>query len=110
MRKGYTLIELLTYLVIAAIGIVLIGSLVMGGIRGCQQYTAKSWGGSTTLALPVNTKLVTITWKDTEIWYLTRPMRSDETAETYTFHEQSTVGILQGKVIITESKTLAEKK
>ena len=65
---------------------------------------AKQFGGTGRLNLPKGEKLVNITWKEDHIWYLTKPMTVTDVAETYTFKEQSNYGILQGEVIITESK------
>ncbi len=72
---------------------------------GCtENERAKSFGGDATIDLPNGQKLVTITWKETQLWYLTRPMRSDEAAETYKFHESSNFGILEGTVTVVEHK------
>jgi len=69
-----------------------------------QNQRAKAWGGSASVALPASQKLVTATWKDQELWYLTRPMRADETPETFTLNESSSWGVVEGKVTFTESK------
>lgn len=69
-----------------------------------ENSRAKGWGGTATVNLPANTKMLTATWKGEELWYLTRPMRTDEVAETTTLNEQSSFGIMQGKVIFKESK------
>ena len=74
-------------------------------LAGCtQQERAKTFGGTAKVAISPGQKLVTATWKDAEIWYLTRPMHPGEQAETYTFKESSTLGIMEGTVIITETK------
>lgn len=70
-------------------------------LSGCQG-AVKSYGGEMTLDLPVDTKLELITWKDDELWYLTRPMRDDETAETHTYQESSEWGVFEGTVTIIE--------
>jgi hypothetical protein len=54
--------------------------------------------------LPNNQKLVNVTWKEGELWYLTRQMKQGEVAETYTFNEKSSFGLIEGTVIITENK------
>lgn len=72
---------------------------------GCtENQRAKSWGGDATLDLPKGEKLVNVTWKESQLWYLTRPMKSEETAETYVFHESSNYGVMEGTVTITEHK------
>ncbi len=70
-----------------------------------EQKMARNYGGNSELILPDNQKLINITWKDqAELWYLTRPMRATDTAETYTFKENSSLGIIEGSVTIREVK------
>jgi hypothetical protein len=69
-----------------------------------QNERAKNFGGTATINLPENTKLVNVTWKEDQIWYLTRPMSSTDSAETYTFYEESSYGVMEGTVILKESK------
>ena len=57
-----------------------------------------------TIELPKGQKLEEITWKDADLWYLTRPMREDENAETHTFQESTEFGVLEGTVTIIETK------
>lgn len=76
---------------------------VLLGYSGCNMM-AKSYGGTTSVDLPTGQKLTEVTWKDNSLWYLTRPMREEEEAETWTFQEKSNSGIMEGKVILKESK------
>lgn len=69
-----------------------------------ENKRAKSFGGTTEHPLEVNQKLVTVTFKDSNLWFLTSEMRADEVAETYTFKEKSNFGFLEGTVIIQEYK------
>jgi hypothetical protein len=69
-----------------------------------ENQRAKSFGGTSTMNLTKGEKLVNVTWKGDEIWYLTRPMKSDESPETYTYREESSLGVIEGTVIIKESK------
>ena len=72
---------------------------------GCtQNERAKLFGGSATETLPANTKLVNVTWKEANLWILTRPMRTNEVAEKYEFAERSNFGLMEGKITIVESK------
>ena len=65
----------------------------------------KVFGGTMTIKLPPGQKLVNVTWKDNNsLWYLTRPVRADEPVETSTFKEDSSLGIIEGKVIFVESR------
>lgn len=83
-------------------GIVLL--VVMGfSLTGCKSL-AKSYGGTITIDVPKGQKVIEATWKDSDVWYLTRPMREGEEPETFTFQEDSNLGIIEGKVIFKESK------
>ena len=77
---------------------------VMMLFNSCTENTrAKAWGGSMTINLEQNQKLVNVTWKDADMWILTRPMRAGETNETYYFKEKSTFGVMEGQITIIES-------
>lgn len=71
---------------------------------GCAQEMAKSLGGTTTLELEPNQKLEMITWKESDLWYLTKPMTDDDVAETHTFKQSSNTGIFEGMVVVIEKK------
>lgn len=53
--------------------------------------------------LPKGMKLVNVTYKEDSMWLLYRPMRADETEETYTFTEDSRWGLFEGRVEIKET-------
>lgn len=72
---------------------------------GCSNYVAKHLGGTMYLKIEPNKKLVNATWKEDTLWYLTRPMRDDEEAETWTFEAKTEFGLFEGKVLIEEFKT-----
>jgi len=76
--------------------------LVLGLLlTGCN-FTAKHFGGTINIDLPEGKKLVTATWKDNNLWLLTRDMNENDIAETYLFKEGSNFGVLEGKVVIKE--------
>lgn len=80
-----------------------IGVIVMLG--SCTENNrVKNWGGEGTINLPKGRKLVNVTWKNTEVWYLTRPMSSSDVAETYQFQEESSWGVMEGTYNIVETK------
>ena len=82
--------------------------LAIGGIAmlgSCTENNrVKNWGGEGTIKLPKGRKLVNVTWKNTQVWYLTRPMTSTDVAETYQFHEESSWGMIEGTYNIIETK------
>ena len=72
---------------------------------GCTpQDMAKNFGGDMTVELEPGEKLEMITWKDDSLWYLTRPMRADETVETHIFQQSSSWGVFEGTVTVIESQ------
>ena len=80
-----------------------IGVIAMLG--SCTENNrVKNWGGEGTINLPKGRKLVNVTWKNTQVWYLTRPMTSTDVAETYQFHEESSWGVMEGTYSIVETK------
>lgn len=85
------------------IAVLAAAAFVLFGCSGCNMM-AKSYGGTTSVDLSTGEKLTEVTWKDNSLWYLTRPMREGEEAETWTFQEKSNSGIMEGKVILKESK------
>ncbi len=79
--------------------------LAMVTLFGCSsQEMAKKYGGTANIALQQGEKLVLMTWKGSNLWILTRPMTSSDKAETYTFRESSSFGIIEGKIVVTEKK------
>ncbi len=84
------------------ISIILAITLVVA-LSGCQ-YATKHLGGSMTVNLDPNVKLVNVTWKEDSLWFLTKPMTEDDIAETYYFEEDSEFGVFEGTVIIVEHK------
>jgi hypothetical protein len=69
-----------------------------------ENERVKAWGGEGTINLPKGKKLVNVTWKETQVWYLTKDMDSNDVAETYEFHEESSYGVIEGTYKIIESK------
>ena len=70
----------------------------------CDQALTRSMGGTTKVQLAPGEKLLEVTWKGNNIWYLVEPMDSNYIPKTKTFKESSTTGILEGKVIFIETR------
>jgi len=82
----------------------LIVTALLGLTLGCtENIRARSFGGKSTVELKCNQKLFDVTWKATDLWYVTRSMQDGETAESYTFAEESTWGMMEGTVHFVES-------
>ena len=77
---------------------------IMASTCGCQKI-ARDFGGTVTLKLKPGEKLEEITWKDdSTLWYLVRPMREGEHAETHYLKESTDFKALKGTVVIVEQE------
>lgn len=83
-------------LLIAIIG--LIYWIVPSNVR------VKKFGGTATIELKKSEKLVNVTWKESELWLLTRDRHPSDGFDTYNFGEQSKWGVLEGNYIIKEKQ------
>lgn len=101
--KGFTLSELLITVVLLISGTAL-GYIFIGG-----KNAARRFGMTTHIVVKADQKLINVTWKDSNLWILTRPMHFDEKAETYKFTESSNLGLIEGKVLIEEKRTSQEQ-
>ena len=72
--------------------------------RGSRpQSLARYVGGKEDIYLDPGQKLQEVTWKDENLWILTRDMREEEFAESYVFAEKDVMGILEGTIHIYET-------
>ena len=70
-----------------------------------ENQRARKFGGTATVDLEPGRKLMVVTWKEGgSLWYLTREMNSSDSAETYKFQESSSMGFVEGVVVIKEQK------
>jgi hypothetical protein len=80
-------------------------TFVLIGITSCtKNQRVKRFGGTATIELPAGQKLVHCTWKDSNLWYLTRPMGANDSVEIYTFQEKSNFGMIEGTYKIKETR------
>lgn len=82
--------------------LILIAILALGMVGCTENQRARSLGGTSTIALTPNKKLVNLTWKETDLWILTRDRKEGEVPETYEFKEDSSFGVIEGTVIVKE--------
>jgi len=64
-------------------------------LNSCQTCT-RQFGGTTEIKLEQYQEFINVTWKDNNIWVLTKNTQTNN----YDFFEYSNFGVLQGKVII----------
>jgi hypothetical protein len=85
-------------------GIVIVVLVAVITLNSCDQALTRSMGGTTKVQLEPGEKLLEVTWKGDNIWYLVEPMDTDYVPKTKTFKESSRAGILEGKVIFIETR------
>jgi hypothetical protein len=101
MKKSNVLIFMIVVSVLAII--------FAFAMQSCtENQKARNYGGTETFRLEPGQKLLNATWKgekgSSNLWYLTRPMKANETADTLYFKESSDYGVWQGTVVFIESK------
>lgn len=83
-----------------ALLVVIIFAMLLCGCHGA----ARDFGGTMSIELPPGQKLELITWKEDTLWYLCRPMREGEKAETHTYQADSEWGVFEGTVYVIEKE------
>jgi hypothetical protein len=72
-------------------------------LAGCTENArARKFGGAATYRVEAHQKVVNVTWKEADLWILTRPAKDGEVPETLKFQEKSSLGILEGTIILQE--------
>ena len=69
-----------------------------------KQIRTHTYGGDMTINLPAGQELMSATWDDNNLFYLTRPMSPDYVPVTKTLKENSSFGIIQSTVYFKESR------
>ena len=79
--------------------------IILLSLNSCtEQMMTREWGGEMTIELPKGQELMMVTWKDDDLFYLTRPMAPDYVPTTKTFQESSSFGIMESTVYFKESR------
>ena len=72
-------------------------------LTGCtSQEIARNFGGTYEITLEPGQELEVITWKDDDLWILTKDRSEDEDPETHRYFADSPYGVFEGEVIIRE--------
>lgn len=78
--------------------------LIVSFVSCTDNEVAKNYGGTEEVTLAPNTQLVNVTWKETNMWMLTKPADSNFIPKTYHFKEKSSYGVWEGTIVIKETK------
>lgn len=69
-----------------------------------EQIRTRQFGGEMTINLPAGQELMEVTWKEDDLFYLTRPMAEDYVPVTKTFRESSSWGVMESTVYFVETR------
>lgn len=85
------------------LNIALIAAVVLLLVSSCtDNVRARQFGGTSYIDVTRGQKVIGVTFKENNIWILTRPAKAGEVAEVIEFIEHSNFGVLNGKVILKE--------
>ena len=65
---------------------------------------SKAFGGIMEIKVPCDQEVFDVTWKGENLWYATQPARSDWHPKAKRFVEYSSYGLIEGEVVLLESK------
>ena len=71
---------------------ILFALLIFLCLTSCDQSITRTMGGTTKIELDSGEKLVEVTWKGDDIWYLVEPMDSNYVPKTKTFSQVAWCG------------------
>lgn len=70
--------------------------LVLSLLSCTDNMRTRAFGGKSELTMKPNEELINITWKDSDMWVLTK----DTVTNIQYFREYSSFGIFQGEIVI----------
>ena len=79
---------------------IMLGSLFLTSCTGNSR--ARNFGGTQNIELKPGRELINTTWKEDDLWILTTTRSSDKSPSTYEFIESSSLGLMEGKIVIIE--------
>lgn len=69
-----------------------------------EQARVRKFGGEMEFVLPAGERLLTVTWRDDNLFYLTEPMEEDYVPRRKTFRESSSYGLHESVIVFIESR------
>ena len=69
-----------------------------------EQIRTRAYGGDMTINLPAGQELMSATWENNNLFYLTRPMTPDYVPVTKAFQESFSSGGIRSTVYFKESR------
>jgi len=77
--------------------LILAAAMIFGSCT--ENARARNFGGTEVIQLRQGEKFVNATWKDTNLWIVTQDQNG-----TYHFREKSSMGWVEGEIILNETK------
>lgn len=85
--------------------ILILTAIICIALTSCtKQQMTREFGGKMEIKLPAGQELMMVTWKDNDLFYLTRPMAPDYVPVTKTFQESSSWGVMESTVLFIETR------
>jgi hypothetical protein len=72
-------------------------------LLACDNQLARSFGGTMDITVPCGQQVFDVTWKGDSVWYATQPAPESWAPATKSFKEYSTLGMIEGEVVLHES-------
>ena len=79
-------------------------ALLLSLIACTDNQRAKVLGGTMTVNVPCDQVVFDVTWKGENLWYATQPAGQGWRPEKKRFTEYSSYGLVQGEVVLVESR------
>lgn len=78
--------------------------LLLALISCTENQRSRAFGGTMEVRAPCDQSVFDVTWKGENLWYATQQAREGWVPETKSFKEHSSYGVIQGEVVIIESR------
>ena len=78
-------------------------AFMLQSVACTSNQMARQYGGTESIKLPCGQHVVSASWKEMELWYLTEPAGDGFEPKTYTYQEKSSYGVYEGTVLLVES-------
>ena len=79
-------------------------ALLLSLLACTDNQRTKAFGGSMSVQVPCDQVVFDVTWKGEDLWYATQPAGQGWRPEQKRFIEYSSYGLVQGEVVLNESR------
>jgi hypothetical protein len=79
-------------------------AIIIALLACTDNQRSKAFGGTMDVKVPCDQVVFDVTWKGEDLWYATQPAGQGWRPETKRFLEYSSYGLIEGEVILRESR------